>query len=82
MTSRNTPAASASPVVRAIVGNALTSGAPMTSARSAMPVSGRGAPASSTTTGTATATSNGGCTSVQKSPSRRTQATASRQPTT
>ena len=69
-------------MVRAIVGNALTSGAPITRACSAMPVSGRGVPASSTTTGTATATSSGGCTSVQNSPSRRTQATASRQPTT
>ena len=80
VTSRNRPSASTSPVVHAIIGKPLTSGAPITSRRCAMPAPGRGVPATSTTTGTATAMSSGGATIGQNRPLRRTQAVASTQP--
>ncbi len=76
------PSATASPVVHAIIGNALTRGAPITSSFSAMPAPGLGVPASNTTAGTATASSSGGATIGPNSPRRRTHATASTQPTT
>jgi hypothetical protein len=60
MISRTTPMATTIPVVHAMIGNALTSGAPITSSRWVTPAPGFGDPASSTTTGTATATSRGG----------------------
>ena len=68
------------PVVHAMIGNAFTNGAPITSSRWATPAPGLGDPASSTTTGTATATSNGGWTIGPNNPFRRTHATASTQP--
>jgi len=67
-------------VVHAIIGKPLTSGAPITSRRWAMPAPGRGVPATSTTTGTASAMSNGGATIGQNTPLRRTHAVASTQP--
>jgi hypothetical protein len=68
------------PVVHAMIGNAFTNGAPITSSRWATPAPGLGDPASSTTTGTATATSSGGWTIGPNNPFRRTHATASTQP--
>ncbi|OLM12338.1 putative ABC transporter ATP-binding protein [Pseudonocardia sp. Ae505_Ps2] len=76
---RRPATSSTTSVVTAIAGNALMSGAPAMSRLCAAPPPD-GAPMSTATSGTTTASSSGGCTAGRNRLRRRTQDTASTQP--